>query len=77
MSSPIFTNNALTKMSKWHLSETQILDVFNFGEKQDCIISKPGFRQKCKKYNVNEIGVIYFLDSKEAKIISAWKRNRY
>lgn len=79
MAEPIFTNNALRKMKQWGLSETVIIDVLRNGVSEECVIKKPGFRQKMKKFSDYEVGVIFFLRNDEYKfsIISAGKRGRY
>jgi hypothetical protein len=68
-----FTNNALSKMSQWHLSEADVKDVFYHGGvivKQNMMV---------KKYNGYEIGLYYFQDKQTGQFIisSAWKRGRY
>jgi hypothetical protein len=68
-----FTNNALKKMSKWHLSEADVKDVFYHGGvviKQNMMV---------KKYSGYEIGLYYFQDKQTGRFIisSAWKRDRY
>ncbi len=67
-----FTNNAIAKMSQWHLSEADVKDVFYHGgtvAKQNMMV---------KKYNGYEIGLYYFQDKQTGRFIisSAWKRNR-
>jgi hypothetical protein len=68
-----FTNNALAKMSQWHLSEADIKDVFYHGGvivKQNMMV---------KNYNGYEIGLYYFQEKQTGQCIisSAWKRGRY
>jgi hypothetical protein len=68
-----FTNNALAKMSQWHLSEADVKDVFYHGG----VIVKQ--HMMVKKYNGYEIGLYYFQDKQTGQCIisSAWKRGRY
>lgn len=68
-----FTNNALKKMSQWHLSETDVKDVFYHGGvvvKQNMMV---------KKYNGYEIGLYFFQDKQTSQFVisSVWKRGRY
>ena len=68
-----FTNNALKKMSQWHLSEADVKDVFYHGGavvKQNMIV---------KKYSGIEIGLYFFQDKRTGQFVisSAWKRGRY
>jgi len=68
-----FTNNALSKMRQWHLSEADVKDVFYHGGtvvKQNMMV---------KKYPGYEIGLYYFQDKQTGRFIisSAWKRGRY
>jgi hypothetical protein len=68
-----FTNNALSKMSQWNLSEADIKDVFFHGG----VIVKP--QMIVKKYNGYEIGLYYFQDKETGRFVisSVWKRGRY
>lgn len=68
-----FTNNALKKMSQWHLSEADVKDVFYHGSvvmKQNMMV---------KKYSGYEIGLYFFRDKQTGQFVisSAWKRYRY
>lgn len=68
---PLFTKNALYKMSYYNLSEKQVLDVLYKGSlvQEDMLI---------RKYNGYEIGLIYGRDRSTGRhiIFSAWKRGR-
>ena len=68
-----FTNNALSKMREWHLSEADVKDVFFHGGE----IVKPSMM--VKKYSGYEIGHYYFQDKQTGQFVisSAWKRGRY
>ena len=68
-----FTNNAIAKMGQWHVSETDVKDVFYHGGvivKQNMMV---------KKYDGYEIGLYYFQDKQTGRFIisSVWKRGRY
>jgi hypothetical protein len=68
-----FTNNALNKMSQWHLSEADVKDVFYHGGvvvKQNMMV---------KKYSGYEIGLYFFQDKQTGQFVisSVWKRDRY
>lgn len=68
-----FTNNAISKMGQWHVSEADVKDVFYHGG----VIVKPNMM--VKKYNGYEIGLYYFQDKQTGRFIisSVWKRGRY
>ena len=73
MTIPIFTNNALRKMSQWNLSENQVLDVFNTGSVEKWEMGS----KSIKKYNSYEIGITWIQDNRGTyKITSVWKRDR-
>lgn len=75
MSSPIFTNKALTKIAEFQLTEVQALDAYNNG-KVEKWTNGVGFNA-VKVYHGYEIGVAYFRDEKGVyRITSAWKRDR-
>ena len=66
-----FTNNAISKMKYWGVSETQVWDVFSKGASvKDGILTR--------KYNGYEIGIAYGRDKRTGQyiIFSAWKRQR-
>ena len=70
----IFTNNALSKMKKLGLSESQVLSAYKSGQIEDASI---GGWNSIKKFPGYEIGVYYNRDRwGKYKIISVWKRNR-
>ena len=66
-----FTRKCIQQMKDWHLSETDVADVFQHGEltNENMLI---------RKYNGYEIGMYYFRDKKTGSyIVSAvWKRER-
>jgi hypothetical protein len=71
----IFTNNALTKMKGWGLSEAEVLDTFNQGQTE----WDASYQQwkAIKKYPGREVGVSYLQKSDTGQwvITSVWKRN--
>jgi hypothetical protein len=73
MTTPIFTNKALRKMSEYGLSEGTVLDAYNTGSVEKWSNGK-GYNS-VKKYPGYEIGVAYFSDIKGVyRITSVWKR---
>lgn len=75
MAEPIFTNFILDKMKKMTLSETQIMDVWNNGNR---ITLSSGADALVRKYYDSEIGVIYTRDKDTGNyvLINCWTRAR-
>lgn len=73
---PIFTNNALSKMKGWGLSESEVLDAFNEGDRE--WVAKFQWWNFIKKYPGREVGVsaTQKSDTGQWVIVSVWKRSR-
>ena len=66
-----FTRKCIQQMKDWQLSENDIADVFQHGE-------KTRENTMVRKYNGYEIGMYYFRDAKtgDSIVTSVWKRDR-
>lgn len=74
MALPFIPPKTINKMAALGISESYVMDTFNYGEP---ITLPSGLKACIKKYNGYEIGVGYTQNEKGQYVITAvWKRER-